>query len=99
MYTLTQEPSKKLSVVSAVGSKRDGSKTTIANSEYGDEYLSPHHQAKQYHPTPEQLKVRKARHRRSGSQGSANCSQLQGCSPRISPLRDRRVRPYLRYLG
>jgi hypothetical protein len=78
-------------VVSAVGEKRDASKTTIANSENGDQYLSRHQQAKQYHPTPEQLKVRKARHRRSGSTGSGNCNQLQGCSPRISPLRDRRV--------
>ena len=45
---------------------------------------------KQYHPTPEQLKVRKARHRRSGSQGSGNTIQMQGSSPRISPLRERR---------
>lgn len=65
--------------------------TTIAKSENGDQYLSPHHQTKQYHPTPEQLKVRKARHRRSGSQGSGNFTQLQGGSPRISPLRERRV--------
>jgi len=38
----------------------------------------------QYHPTAEKLKVKKNRHRRSGSQGSSNIT------PRESPNRDRR---------
>ena len=41
----------------------------------------------QYHPTAEQLKVRKPRHRRSGSHGSG----YGFASPRISPMRERRV--------
>ena len=59
----------------------------------------------QYHPTAEKLAVRNknrhqgashsssAHHRRSGSHGSGNFNYLQqeGNSPRISPLRDRRV--------
>ena len=42
----------------------------------------------QYHPTAEQLKVRKPRHRRSGSHGSGTYAYA---SPRISPMRERRV--------
>ena len=42
----------------------------------------------QYHPTAEQLKVRKPRHRRTGSHGSSNYAYG---SPRISPMRERRV--------
>ena len=64
---------------------------TITTNENADQYLSTNYNEKQYHPTPEQLKVRKARHRRSGSQGSGNCNQMQGGSPRISPLRERKV--------
>ena len=64
---------------------------TITANENADQYLSTNYNEKQYHPTPEQLKVRKARHRRSGSQGSGNCNQMQGGSPRISPLRERKV--------
>ena len=41
----------------------------------------------QYHPTAEQLKVRKPRHRRTGSHGSG----YGFASPRISPMRERRV--------
>ena len=74
------------------GGKGDGASiTTIAKPENVEEYLYPHAADKQYHPTAEQLKVRKARHRRSGSHGSGNFVQLQGNSPRISPLRERRV--------
>ena len=91
LYFSIQEPCKKLSIVSAAGSNHDGATTSIAHEENGDDYLAPNQLEKQYHPTPEQLKVRKARHRRSGSQGSGNTIQMQGCSPRISPLRERRV--------
>jgi len=45
-------------------------------------------QSGQYHPTAEQLKVRKPRHRRTGSHGSSNYAYG---SPRISPMRERRV--------
>lgn len=83
--------------MSAAGSNRDGPTTSIAHEETGEDYLAPNQLEKQYHPTPEQLKVRKARHRRSGSQGSGNTIQMQGCSPRISPLRERRVCNFIIY--
>merc|ERR1719495_1315816 len=38
----------------------------------------------QYHPTSEKLKIKRTKHRRSGSHGSSNIS------PRESPNRDRR---------
>lgn len=50
-------------------------------------------QSRQYHPTAEQLKVRKHRHRRTGSHGSGNFNYVeqQQISPRTSPNRERRV--------
>ena len=77
---------KKSSVVSTLNDKKDGSLKIITKVEDSDQYST-----KQYHPTAEQLKVRKARHRRTGSHGSGNFTHLQGNSPRISPLRERRV--------
>jgi hypothetical protein len=47
--------------------------------------------SRQYHPTPEQLKVRKSyrRHQRTNSHGSGNFSYLaQTASPRTSPQRE-----------
>ena len=49
----------------------------------------------QYHPTAEKL-LKKSRHRRTGSHGSGNFAYLQGASPRISPLRERKVRETIR---
>ena len=72
--------------------------TTIAKSENEDQYLSPHHEKKQYHPSPDDIINRKARNRRSGSQGSGNFIQLPGASPRISPLRGRKVRIIINYI-
>eukprot|EP00095_Tigriopus_kingsejongensis_P010817 maker-scaffold2896_size11495-snap-gene-0.2 protein:Tk10817 transcript:maker-scaffold2896_size11495-snap-gene-0.2-mRNA-1 annotation:"mitogen-activated protein kinase kinase kinase 13 isoform x4" len=46
---------------------------------------------RQYHPTAEKMKVRKPRHRRTGSHGSGNLSSLTGASPRNSPHGERRV--------
>ncbi len=49
------------------------------------ETQTQHHvETKQYHPDAEKLKVRKTRHRRTHSQGSYN-------SPRLSPMRERRI--------
>ena len=45
----------------------------------------------QYHPTAEKLKVRKPRHRRTGSHGSGNFSNVYGATPKNSPMRERRV--------
>lgn len=44
----------------------------------------------QYHPTPDKLKVRKTRHRRTSSQGSYN-NFPSPRSPRLSPMRERRA--------
>ena len=44
-------------------------------------------QNEQYHPNPDKLKVRKTRHRRTSSHGSYNAGQ----SPRLSPMRERRI--------
>ena len=52
----------------------------------------------QYHPTAEKL-LKKSRHRRTGSHGSGNFAYLQGASPRISPLRERRVSGCLKTLN
>eukprot|EP00094_Tigriopus_californicus_P011915 TCALIF_11510-PA protein Name:"Similar to MAP3K12 Mitogen-activated protein kinase kinase kinase 12 (Homo sapiens)" AED:0.14 eAED:0.14 QI:626/0.71/0.75/0.75/0.57/0.62/8/0/752 len=49
---------------------------------------------KQYHPTAEKLKVRRPRHRRSGSHGSSNFNSLTGPSPQNSPHGERRTSCY-----